>query len=162
MTALRYYNDLISRGISTPAFGAISADSNSTATTISSSSSDFSNKVQVTIFDTNDESSFTTPDHTNDHIEIEVDGVYLITACTSMSGGINATISFAIFKNNGATKIGTRATRVLSASGDVGSATTQALVSLVDGDTIELWVQNETNTNNVTFEDCRLSVIKVK
>jgi len=141
----------------TGAYGEIKVESNSTATSISSSSSDFSNKVQVTIFDTNGLSRGTTPDHTNDHITVNDDGVYKVSAVISFSGGTGDTISFAVFKNNGATQLTTRGTRELGAT-DVGNATIQGLADLSVNDTIELWIQNETNSTDVTIEDATLII----
>jgi hypothetical protein len=143
------------------AYAAISAESNATTTTFSGTSSDWSQKSQVTIFDTNGTSSQATPDHTNDHITIDLAGVYRIDICSSMSGGANDTISFAAFKNNGATKLGTRATRKLGAGGDVGAASVSMIESLSANDTIEMWAQNEDDTDAVTFQDVCLMVSKV-
>lgn len=136
-----------------PQYGQISAESNVTATTISASSTDFSNAVQVTVFDTDGVERGADADNTNDHIEVKQSGVYCLHIFTSFSGGANDTYSYAFFKNNGATKISTRVTRKLGAGGDVGASGIECLASLDAGDTVELWAQNETDTDNLTFED---------
>jgi hypothetical protein len=139
----------------------ISVEGNSTATVIGSSSSDFSNKVQVTIFDTNGPSSSTmTPDHTTDDITVIVDGNYSVSATISFSGAASPdTISMALFKNNGTTQLGARVTRKLGTSGDVGACSLSAIVDLEAGDTIEIWVQNESLSNNITVEDASLIAV---
>lgn len=138
--------------------GEISVEANATTTTFSGASTDFSNKSQVTIFDTNGQSTFATPDHTNDHITVNADGKRVIRAEVSFSGGSSDTYSFAIFKNNGATQLGARTTRKLGTGGDVGSASVQAIADLTSGDTIELWMQNEDDTSAATVQDCSLIV----
>ena len=146
----------------TKCYGEINVETNATVTTIASSSTDFSNKVQVTVFNTNAAASQgTTPDHTNDHITIDIAGVYLINIQMSFSGNASNKYSFAAFKNNGATQLGTRATRMLGSGGDVGCASTLAVVSLAKNDTVEVWIQNESAGNNATVEDCVLSVVRV-
>ena len=153
---------LVNIGKATGGYGDIRVEGNVTETTISASSSDFSNKVQVTVFDTNGGSSqAVTPDHTNDHITIDTAGVYLIVLSVSISGGSNSTISLAFFKNNGATQVGARMTRKIGAGGDVGAGALVACASLSAADTLELWLQNESATTNVTVEDACLCVIKV-
>lgn len=141
----------------TVAYGEIKVEGNATATTISASSTDFSNKVQVTIFDTNGLSRGTTPDHTNDHITVDDNGVYKVSAVLSFSGATGDLISFAIFKNNGATQLTTRATRELGST-DVGNASTQGLADLSINDTVEIWIQNESDSDNVTVEDATLLI----
>jgi len=145
----------------TGAYGEIRAESNATTTTFSDSSTDFSNKVQIVIFDTNGISRGTTPDHTNDHITIDEDGDYNLRADVSFSGGNSNTLSFAIFKNNGATQLTTRATRKLGTGGDVGNAGISGQATLSATDTVELWIQNELNTTAITVEDVTLSISKI-
>ena len=150
--------------IESAAFACISVEGNATETVVSSSSTDFTNKVQVTVFDTNAAAANNaTADHTNDHITIGTgaDGTYKIEAAVSFSGGLNDTYSLGIFKNNGATQLGARTTRKLGAGGDVGHCNVVALVALAATDTVELWVQNEAATNNLTIEDASLMVTKV-
>ncbi len=141
------------------AYGAISVEGNATATAIAAASTDFSNKVQVTIFDNDSVANGVTPDHTNDHITISTDGAYEISApSVSFYGAGGRTYSFAIFINNGATQIGTRTTRKLGTGGDIGALPVSALATLSAGDTVELWVQNESNTGDLTVQDVSLCV----
>lgn len=143
-------------------YGEIKAESNATATTITTASTDFSNKVQVTIFDTNGSSDTNaTPDHTTDDITVNAAGVYRVTVTASISGSASDKISLAAFKNNGATQITARGTMTLDASGNTQSVTCSGLASLAATDTVELWIQNETDTDNVTVEDVSLTVERV-
>ena len=139
--------------------GSISVEDNSTATTISSSSTDFTNKVQILVFDTQQLSRNCDANITEDHIAIERDGDYELSCSISLSGGGNDIISYAFFKNNGAAQLGgVRATRKIGTGGDVGHCHLTCQASLVDGDTVEIWVQNETSSGNVTIEDGILCV----
>ena len=146
------------------AYGKIYVEGNSTATTISGTQSDFgANAVQVAVFDTNGEPNNTTPDHTNDHITIDVTGEYIISATLSFSGEANDTYSFAFFKNNKGTQLGSRSTRKIGSGGDVGSASLSTIAALTATDTVEIWIQNEDGTTNFncTVEDASFYVARV-
>ncbi len=141
------------------AHGAISVEGNAVATTIAASSSDWTNAVQVTVFDTDGVSSDTTPDHTNDHITITAAGDYKIEASISLSGNSGDVYSLAFFINNGATQVGSRGTRTVGAG--VESLPLVATATLSLNDTIELWIQNETAGNDATIQDAFLAVTKI-
>ncbi len=141
-------------------YGSITVEGNATVTTISSSSSDFSNKVQVTVFDTNGAESGIDADHTNDHILITNAGVYECTSRVSVSGTAGDTISLAIFKNNGATQLGPRSTQELDADEEVISISSGP-ISISATDTVEVWGQNEDGTNDFTIQDGILTAFRV-
>ena len=143
-------------------YASLSVDSNATATTIAASSSDWSNKAQVTVFDTNgDSAGDLTPDHTNDHITVAEDGSFQCIASVSFSGGSNDNYSLSFFKNNGGTKLPGRASRVIGSGGDVGNVCVlSGTIDLSQNDTIELWIQNESASANCTIEDCVFSVVQ--
>ena len=156
------WNEVGKFGFASVAYGSITVESNAGATTITTGGNvDFSTKVQVGVFDTNGTADDAVPDHTNDHITVGSTGAYLITAQVSLSGGNNDVISAAIFKNNGATQIGPRFTRTLNSAGAVGVANLMAVEVLTAADTIELWVQNETDNDDVTIQDAALSIAAV-
>jgi hypothetical protein len=142
-------------------FGEISVKDNTTATTIST----INVKVQYLLFDTNGVSNGATPDHTNDHITVNKPGTYLITCSLTAESvaGAGAKFSFEIYKNNGTTLVGAlHAHRQLSGGGtDTGSVSLSGLIGLSSGDTIELWVTNNTNTQNIVIEDVSLSITMV-
>ncbi len=143
------------------AHASITVEGNVTDTVISGSSSDFSNKVQIAVFDTDGVENGLDGDHTNDHITVGSTGEYYVQANLSFSNGSADTISYALFINNGATQLGSRATRKLGTGGDVGSSTCSGIFSLTAGDTIEVWIQNEDATDNVLMEDGSLVVMGV-
>lgn len=143
-------------------FGEIYVENNSTATSIASATTWY----QVTVFDTNGVSNGTTPDHTNDHITIDHDGFYLIegsAAIKSVSAGA-IVIECEVKLNNGATSLlNVHWDRELSgAGGDTGSTSMSGIAYLSTNDTVEMWVQNKTNANDVVFEDITLTVIELK
>ena len=143
-------------------YASISVESNATTTTFAGTSADFSSATQVTIFGTNGAYSDSVPDHTNDHITITTAGTYNITASVCFSGGASKTHSMAFFKNNGAAQLGPRTTRKLGTGGDVGAAAVMSgPVSLTAADTVELWVQNETDTTALTVQDACLTLVAV-
>lgn len=118
---------------------------------------------QVTNFDTNGEANGTTPDHTSDDVTIDAGGVYLVTVPTSFSGSASSTFELQVHKNNGASGFNNLyCTRALGTSGDVGSTSIGGLVSLSDGDTVELWVRCTSGAGkSITVRDCTLSVVRV-
>jgi hypothetical protein len=142
-------------------FAGISAEGNTTQTTIST----INVKVQVTIFDTNEAANGATPDHTNDHITINKAGSYAVVGSASITSVAGAAAKFHIecYKNNGATHLsGVHTSRNLAGGGgDTGSISFSGPVDLADGDTIEVWVTNVSNTQNIIFEDINLAVYMV-
>jgi hypothetical protein len=143
------------------ASASILVESNFTPTVFTRPSLNFEQKVQITVFNENGPAHHATPDHTQDHIQINSPGIYEIHGAISFSGGLTDRISFALFKNNGAIQLGTRNTRQLGGGGDVGAMPISARTELIERDTIELWAQNETGVNSVVIEDCRLAIDKV-
>ena len=147
------------------AFGEISVEGNAT-TTSPPNTSDFSSagtSGQVTIFgvDSADATeSNTDADHTNDHVSVTNAGTYFIHCNISFTGTTGKVISFAFFKNNGATQLGGRTTRKLGST-DIGACSVSVLATLSASDTVEVWCQNETDTTTITIEDCCLSVMRV-
>ncbi len=140
-------------------FGGISVIENASQTTITTANV----AAQITIFDTNEPSNGTTPDHTNDHITVSKAGTYLIScSVTAISiAGAAAKWHFDIQKNNGTTVVGQiHGDRNLSGGGgDAGSISMSGLAVLSSGDTIEAWVTNETNTQNIIVEDINLAIV---
>jgi hypothetical protein len=137
------------------------------AATITISDTGKANKAQITAFAANSEvnGSVATPDHTNDHITINVAGRYWImcniSALSGAGGGFEA--GFAAFINNGATELqNVHSHRDLSGGGgDTGSITISGIADLAVDDTLEIWVWNEDNTSNVIIDDVSLSVLLI-
>ena len=122
-------------------------------------------KYQFLFFDTDDPSKECTPDHTNDHITIVHPGDYLIvcSAVCLSSGGAGTVCEVEVMRNNGAARVGPlHVDRAMAGGGgDRGSMTLTGIATLAAGDTIEVWVENETNTQNYVFEDVALSVVQI-
>lgn len=125
------------------------------------SSSNFSQKRQVAFATVNVTEQGLDGDNVQDHITVGTTGVYFMQASLSVSGGANDTLSFAIFSNNGATQIAPRSTVKLDAGGSVTNLTVSGVGGLTVGDTIELWVQNETSSGACTVEDSALSIFRI-
>jgi hypothetical protein len=142
-------------------YGGLSVNDNSNPTVISGSGE--ANKVQYLFFDTNDPSSGgVTPDHTQDHIIINMSGDYVsICSVTADSvAGAGAEFSFDIYVNNGATlKDNLHAHRSFTGGGgEVGSISVSGIATFNSDDTFELWVHNEDNTQNIIITDVTCSL----
>ncbi len=83
---------------------------------------------------------------------------FKVTAILSFTGGNNDKIGSYIAKN-GATVANSEMYATANASGRVENAVVQALIQLGTNDYIEVWIENDTDTDDVTVTD--LSVICV-
>ena len=141
----------------------ISVQGNAVETTFADAGQ--ANKAQVTVFDTNGCSHNMTPDHTNDHITVLVEGIYacIISVSAASTGGDSDEIAMSLFKNNGATEFtNVHSHRIYSGgTGDKGSQSLSGLVDLAVGDTIEVWVWNEDDDDSITIDDMTLTLIHI-
>ena len=137
-------------------YGEISVQDNSTETTISTAGT----AVQVTIFDTNGENNGTTPDHTNDHITIDTAGRYLLmcSATVNSIAGAASKFTISIQKNNGTTELVHVERNVGGGGTESGVIAMQCIKDLAASDTIEIWIENQTNTQNYLVEDIIFSL----
>lgn len=142
-------------------YAELNNEGNGTALTISALSSDFTNKVQVLFSTANIVEQGLDANQTTEDVTVGTTGVYFASATLSISGGASDTLSFAIFKDDGATQLTPRSTVKLDASGSVTNAVCSGLVSVVAGETLEIWIQNETSTANCTVADSAFSVFRV-
>ena len=142
-------------------YGGISRVENAAETTIASAGV----KVQVDIFNRNAPSNNTTPDHATDDITITVAGVYhiAISATVNSVAGASSVMELEIMKNNGASRIGDlHADRSIGGGGtERGSISLSDIVALEANDTVEVWIENETNTQNYIVEDITLSLFRL-
>lgn len=143
-------------------FAGISAKNNATATTITTANT----YVQFTEFDTDDAANVLTPDYTNAHITVDTAGFYRISAAVSASslGGTAYTVDVQIMINNGASTFNNLHSHSRFSGGGTDAdfiGLGPSAVVLSASDTVELWVENKTNTNDVLFESCALYVEKV-
>lgn len=141
-------------------FGEISRTENATLTALT-----VSTPAQYLFFDTNGPANGATPDHTNDHITVGKTGTYLIIVSISAESvaGSAYDVQFTVEKNNGATLVGElHAHRSFAGGGgDFGSVSLSGLAVLTAGDTIELWVENQTSNQDLRIEDATLSITMV-
>ncbi len=122
------------------------------------------NKVQVTAFNANGHSHRLTPDHTSDDITMDIAGDYMCTVSInieSVAGGAQ-TAGTAVYKNNGATLFpNLHMHRKLSGGGgDLGAVTMNGVIALVAGDTIEVWIWNNT-TGDIIVDDVTLTLVRI-
>ena len=142
-------------------YGEIWVEGNATSVTLNTAA-----LVQITDFDTDGDSNQITPDHTNDHITVDVAGVYLCTV--SMAVLNNAAqqhiVHFMIQKNNGAVAFeNVHSHRTLSGgSTDIGSISLSGVITLSANDTVELWADTDAaGDRDVTVEDCTMSLVQI-
>lgn len=136
------------------------------SSTITISGTGIANKVQITAFAANGESNLTTPDHDNDHITIQKTGKYMVTVSItieSAGAGLASDIGISIFKNNGATEFQNLHChrRLVGGGVDAGSCSISGIASLAANDTIEMWIWNDTNTDDVVVDDVTLSLVQI-
>ncbi len=123
------------------------------------------NKVQITAFNANDPSNGTTPNNTTDDITILYAGDYHITVSATLESvsGSSAEFGYAVFINNGATEVlnmhGHR--DIASGGGQAGSISMAGVATFAVNDTVEVWVWNETNTQNIVVDDISLSLHRI-
>ena len=141
-------------------FGEISRTQNTTLTALT-----LNTPAQYLFFDTNGPANGATPDHTNDHITISKTGTYLIIVSLSAESvaGSSYDIEFTVQKNNGATQVGeVHAHRSFAGGGgDFGSVSLSGLAVLTAGDTVELWIENQTSSQDLRIEDATLTATMV-
>ena len=122
--------------------------------------------TQVLDFAFDGQSNQCTPDHTNDHITIDIAGIYLITCSISAesTAGLGHAVDFCVGKNNGGTLFNNvHAHRDLAGGGgDKGSISLSGIVSLSAADTIELWATTDSvPALDIIVGDCTLSVVQI-
>ncbi len=101
-------------------------------------------QYQVVSFTVDGESNGATPDHTNDHITVAVDGKYksAFSVSFSQTAAVSIEYDFHIKINNGATDFPqTSAHRNSGGVSAVGNCGGIGLLDLSAGDTVELWVE---------------------
>lgn len=136
-------------------------EDNISSTAFPGSSSNFSQKSQVSFATANVSEQGLDGDNTQNHITVGTTGVYFMQATLSVSGGANDTLSFGIFSNNGANQIAPRSTVKLDAGGSVTNVVVSGVGGLTVGDTLEIWAQNETSTTACTIEDSAFSAFRI-
>lgn len=127
------YRTLINRDI----YGGLSIHDNAVATALAQQDVWY----QLTIFDTNNDSNGCTPDHTNDHITINIDGEYYIGCAFSCESAQSNAYEFHVSKNNNGGHItNMHGSRQTTTANKPGSVSMMGSVDCSVGDTIEVWV----------------------
>jgi hypothetical protein len=145
------------------AYGGIYVKDNAVETAISVAT-EF---VQVAVFGANAPSHRVTPDHTSNHLRIEIPGHYkvdLTAVLSSAVGGGADNANVEVRKNGGTTTFDTlHFHRLLSGGGnDVGAAGTCGIVFLGATDTLEVWATNDNSTDNLIFSDLSLNAFLLR
>lgn len=140
--------------------GEVFVNDNSEVTLVSSSGF-----TQFNHFDTNGHSNLSTPDHTENHIVIDVAGVYMVDCCVNIknSSGNAHDIEVVVAKNDGTTIFpNMRRHRTLGTGTDVGAIPLCGHLGLLVGDTLEVWITSDSaSARNVTGEDVVLMITLV-
>jgi hypothetical protein len=141
-------------------FGEITVVSNTIETTITTQGV----SVQITVFDTNGCSNNTTPDHTSDDITILKEGCYLVNVSATVNSiaGAASKLEITCKKNNGTSDVIPHMDRNMAGGGgEAGVISMSGIADLAVNDTIEIWIENETNTQNYVVEDISLSLVQI-
>lgn len=137
--------------VSTGVFGAIFVSDGAASQSVSST------PAKLTAFDTNSAlASGVTEDQANDKLVIGTNGAgtYVVFAPISFSGTANKIATFEIYNSGVAT--GFKTTRTISSGGSVGSTVAFGLLSLDDGDEVEIYVSTATDGNSITVTQAAL------
>lgn len=143
-------------------YGGMSATNNSTETTITSAGT----PVQVGVFSSNSKSNQMTPDHTTDDITVLKDGTYMINVAASVdtvSGSTDSYAELTVRKNNGGEIVGglVSCRNMTGGGSNLGSLAANGITELEVNDTIEVWIENETNTDNYRIDNINLTVMQI-
>lgn len=130
--------------------------------TITISAANESNKVQITSFTVNGTSNLITPSDVTDDLTIQKTGVYHFDCIINADSvaGLGATFGLSIFKNNGNSTIDNAHGHIEFAGGggEIKTLTLSGQADLTAGDTIEVWVWNYDNSQDVVIDDITLSL----
>lgn len=135
-----------------PYYGGISVVGNIGVTTVPG---------QFLEFNTNQISKNTTPDHTEDHIVIEKDGVYEVNCVITATGGNQKNFVFQVYKNNQGTAFSNLVSRERVVQiNDPATITLSGQIELFVDDTLELWVAS-VNGSAVTLSECSFDLNRI-
>jgi hypothetical protein len=113
--------------------------------------------TKITQFDTNGESQSSSPDHTNDDIDLNRKGKWLVSFQASFSGTNSREYRLAVFLN-GSEQAMVSTNRKLGTGGDVGSCSAVGIVDVTtSGHAIDLRVSPITSTGDFSLTDGQLT-----
>ena len=130
--------------------------SNATATTVSTSGTDYKVLGTTTSGAYVEKFDVTTTDNKAVY-EGSLTGFYKISVTASMSSGNNKVLSLSIGKN-GTPTTSSKTLATSNAGGRAESITAHDVISLETTDYIEVFCSNETNTDNITVEDLNVVI----
>jgi hypothetical protein len=143
------------------AFGEIYVFDTATAISVATAGVDY----KINTWRNNGASKDCTPDATNNNITITRAGVYMcnVSAVVKSVGAPTQTIGLNVKLNSGVTTASNmHAHRLLAGGGlDTGSVSLSGLLTVVVGDTVELWIANDSTTDNLIVEDANMTVHQV-
>jgi len=116
--------------------------------------------AKLTGFTANGPSSQMTVDHTTDTITVGITGVYKLRCQVSFSGTASKTFLFRAYVNGVVTTLG--CTRMLGASGDVGSCGFGGLLALTASDAVTVYISSSDGGTALTVADAQLSLVRVE
>jgi len=136
------------------------------ADTITIAASGIANKVQITSFDSNGVSNNMTPNFDTDDITVTYAGMYMCNVSLTIEttgGGGAIKVGASVFTNNGAThKSNVHAGRYLAGgAADEGSMSLSGIIDLAASDTVEVWIWNDTNGDDIVVDDVTLSLTQI-
>lgn len=144
-------------------YGSVYVKNNGAATVIGGVG--IANKAQYTGFAATGPSNLTVPSAANDDITTTYAGDYLVMASiTARTVGAGADqVVFSIWKNNGAVEqISLLAQQRFAGGGaDLRSISISGIETFAAGDTVELWLYNQTAANNILITDCNLTIKRI-
>jgi hypothetical protein len=106
-----------------------------------------------------------TPANATDDVTVDKAGDYLINVSATVNSVVGAASRFemTVQKNNGTALMGAlHADRNISGGGgNSGVISISGIAALALTDTIEVWIENETNTQNYIIENITLSLVRL-
>jgi hypothetical protein len=155
-------NQLGSQPLPQYGYGGLYMENNVTLVDITATSTDFSNRVVIAGFTGVQPAAANIINNAPaGTITVSVSGDYLVSYALSYSSvGSNNTYSTAVYVN-GTTKLPSRVSRRIQNAGDVGSICGCINCSLTAGQNVSLYIQNETNTDDVLIQDGTFGLVKI-
>lgn len=153
---------LVASGGAIGYYGEIYASDVADELTISGSGQ--ANRILITSFAVNGESSGVTLDQANNLLTLDNAGVYKVEVSLAVTGvgGSSAEFGFAVYKNTTVELVNMHAHRnVAAGGGDTGSVSLSGLARFVAADTLKVFTWNEDNTSNIIVDDISLSAFRV-
>lgn len=99
------------------------------------------------------------PIDSNGVITAKVKGKFMLQYHCSFSGGVNK--DYTMYWKIGSSLLSTSSTKWTMKGGDVWAISNQTIMEIKEGDTIDLWIENNTDGANVTLSNYNLTIFKI-